>query len=257
MPARAGSSSPKLSSPRTLPAPRSPVARSEALLSDLGRALAEGGLDIVAIFPASHWDEAGPPFDCRAAALLDGARSVIVAGSSGRTLWDRFTAWAAEAPRERLVEEAHPLDRFVAGVLDGAEAILATAGVRARRFEPTLRFQPRLDFRRLAELSGLGCPSPLGMLVHPVYGPWWALRGAWFVDGVLSATVPLARPCDGCPSPCRAAIPAGFEGTLAAATPAARAACVLATHRYSDEQLAYHARPDEGRLALAARLSRP
>ena len=221
------------------------VPNSHRLIAALGHSLTVGGVDLIAVFPSEKWD----PED---RSLLVGARSVIVVGSSGQSLWKRFTAWAAEAPRARLVDDLHPLDRYVTTVLDRGDALLAQAGVRARRFEPTLACVPRLDFRRLAELSGLGSRSPIGMIIHPVYGPWWALRGAWIVERALAETPPLARPCDGCPAPCRATIPAGTEGTIAAATPAARGACVLSQHRYSDEQLDYHMRPDEGRRRLAA-----
>jgi epoxyqueuosine reductase QueG len=228
------------------------------LATRLARQLADGGLDLYAAFPASAWDAAGPPAPLASQALLPGARTLVVAGSGGRALWERFTAWLAEAPRARLTDEAHPLDRYVATVLDGAAALFDGAGLRARRFEPTFLFEPRLDFRRLAELAGLGAPSPLGLLVHPVYGPWWGLRGAFLVAGALPATAPASIhgiPCNGCPAPCRAAIPAGTEGTIAAATVAAREACVLGAHRYSDEQIAYHYRPDEGRAQLLGRFT--
>jgi hypothetical protein len=227
------------------------------LLARLADLLAEGGVNLVASVEADAWDAAGPPPGFAAGELLPGARALIVAGSAGGALWARFTAWLAEAPRARLADEAHPLDRYVAMVLDRADALLAAEGVRARRFEPTFLFQPRIDFQRVVRLARLGCASPIGMVVHPEYGPWWAARGAWLVDRAIPATAPAStegRPCAGCAAPCRAAIPAGAEGTIAAATRAAREACVLGAHRYSDEQLTYHYDPPAGRAALLARL---
>ncbi|MSP63797.1 MAG: hypothetical protein EXR72_26320 [Myxococcales bacterium] len=226
----------------------------DPLLARLADAIHDGGIDLVAAFPSVAYDAAGPPPELTAGALLPGARSMIVVGSGGTHLWRRFTDWLAVDPKGRLLAEAHPLDHYVAGVLDRGSAVLADAGVRARRLEPTFLFQPRIDFRRLGALSGLGAPSPIGMVVHPVFGPWWALRGAWLCDRDLVPTPPLSRPCEGCPAPCRAAIPPGSEGTILAATLAARTACVLSAERYSDEQVAYHYTPDEGLRRLAARL---
>ncbi len=217
------------------------------MLDELRAHLAAGGLDVVAVADAA-------PLAAHLAPLHPAARAVIVVGSGGRALWERFTAWAAADFARRFRDEPHPLDRYVAGVLDGGDAILARAGVSARRLEPTVLFAPRVDFRRLAAAARLGGDAPLGMVVHPVYGPWWALRGAWLVDRALAPTPPLADPCRGCPAPCRAAIAPGAEGTIWAATREARLACVLQAHRYLDEQLAYHYRPDEGRALVAARL---
>src|SRR5262249_19620752 len=113
-----------------------------------------------------------------------------------------------------------------------------------------------LDFRRLAELAHLGSPSPIGMLIHPLHGPWWAARGAWLIDQSLGELHPLdGAPCRGCAAPCRAAIPAGTEGTLAAATRGARDACTLEGSRYGEEQLDYHDGGEAARLRLAERLA--
>jgi len=220
----------------------------DPILSRIAGAVGDGGLNLVAAFAASRWEGAG--------ALLDGARSVIVVASGGRALWARFTEWVAEAPRERFADEPHPLERYVRGLLERAERVLVEEGGRARRLEPTFLFQPRVDFRRLAELAGLGAPSPIGMAVHPIFGPWWALRGAWVVDRAIEETAALARPCEGCMAPCRAAIPPGTEGTIAAATRVARLACVLGESRYSDEQLLYHYEPAAGRERVLARIDR-
>jgi hypothetical protein len=226
------------------------------LAQALSDAVAPWGIDLVAAVPAARWDASLPPDALRAGSLLDGARAFVVVGSSGRGgLWRAFRGWAAEAPRDRLRGEPHPLDRFVAAALDAGDALLAARGVRARRFEPTFAFQPRLDFQRLAELAGLGSPSPIGMLIHPQHGPWWGARGAWLIDCPLDESAPLdGAPCRGCPAPCRAAIPPGSEGTLAAATRGARAACVLDGSRYGDEQLDYHYGGVDARLRLADRL---
>ncbi len=189
--------------------------------------------------------------------LLPGARSVLVVGSSGRRLWERFTAWLAADPSERLLGEPNPLDRYVATLLDEGSALLEAAGVRARRFEPTLQARPQLDFRRIAELAGLGSPSPIGLIVHPTHGPWWATRGAWLVDGEIDPTPPVSGPCPTCSAPCVRDLPAGAAFTLLAATRAAREACPLTADRYTDEQLDYHYAPIDDRARLLARYATP
>jgi len=103
----------------------------------------------------------------------------------------------------------------------------------------------------------------VGVLVHPIYGPWMALRAAILVRGRLEAP----RPADGfdpCPTcrerSCITACPAGAVGPAGWNVPRcaahrarpddpcamrchARVACVLGPeHRYPDDALAYHQR---------------
>jgi epoxyqueuosine reductase QueG len=64
----------------------------------------------------------------------------------------------------------------------------------------------------LARAAGLAGPSILGVVIHPVFGPWIALRAALLVGQELSAP-PIAQgfdPCPGCTErACVAACPAG------------------------------------------------
>jgi hypothetical protein len=216
--------------------------------------LRAGGLNLFAILPAATYDAAGPPAGLSTGGLFPDARSIVVVGSGGRALWPCFLAWLQAAPQEHLVHEPDPLDTYVGALLDRAEQQLEQAGIRRRRFEAAFRFQPRLDFRRIGELCGLGGPSPIGLLIHPGYGPWWALRAAWFVNCELAPSPHLARACEGCPAPCRAAIANGTEGTLLAATREARLACHLSAERYEDEQCVFHHDQDAGRAHLKSRL---
>lgn len=181
--------------------------------------------------PATAWD-AHAPAHLRAATLLPGARSLLVVGSAGRRLWDAFRA----AGRHH---GEHPLDEFVSRALVDAEAVFHERGIAARRFEASVTFQPRVDFRALGRIAGLGGVGPFGLLIHPVHGPWFGLRGAWLLD----VTLPLpasegSPPCAGCSAPC-----VGDAGTtpLGGATAAMRTRCPIGSaSRYSDEQLNYH-----------------
>jgi len=185
------------------------------------------GIDLIGTTSASAWD-ASAPAALHAERLLPGARSVIVVGSAGRALWEAFRAAAPH-------DGDHPLDTFVARALADAER--AFGEVAARRFEASFMFEPRVDFRALGRLAGFGDVGPFGLLIHPLHGPWFGLRGAWLVDRELASST-TTSPCAGCAAPC-----VGDRGStsLAQSTAEMRLRCPLGeASRYGDEQLAYH-----------------
>src|SRR5260370_22684010 len=110
--------------------------------------------------------------------------------------------------------------------------------------------------------AGLSAPSILGMMVHPVYGPWIAFRAALLVNEIIDAPGE-AMGFDACPTcvprscisacPVNAvSFPKGWDiptclthrvEVEADCAPRchARAGCVLGPeHRYVDDELAYH-----------------
>jgi hypothetical protein len=99
----------------------------------------------------------------------------------------------------------------------------------------------------------MGGRGPFGLLIHPEYGPWWALRSAWLVDASVEASGAPRLPCAGCAAPCVG----GWENadsTIASASPEARARCVVgAPWRYDDDQLDYHHARAETVARLRAR----
>jgi hypothetical protein len=199
-------------------------------------ALAGTGIELVASCPIASYDAAAPG-PLRSAELLRGARGVVVAGSAGPALWRLFRKHTSADPAHW--DEPHPYDAFVASLLSRADDALARAGVRFRRFEAAFDATPRLDFVALARLSGLGLPGPFFLSIHPVHGPWWALRGAWLVDAEVDPPLEHRAPCEGCPAPCVG----GWEnaGGIAGATPEVRSRCVVGqASRYDDDQIAYH-----------------
>jgi len=215
----------------------------------LAMRLGRVGIDLVGATSVAAYD-ARMPTGRTLGADAGGARGVVVAGNGGRAFWDAFRADG------RCVGD-DPLDAFTRRVVEDAVRDLPGATCRFP-FEPAPR---RLDFRLLAELAGLGRPSLVGVLVHPVYGPWIALRAAILVPDDVTAP----RPADGfdpCPScverPCIVACPAGVVGPsgwdvagcaahrLAAVAHcadgcAARIACVYGrAHHYPPDALAFH-----------------
>ncbi len=197
------------------------------------------------------------PPGLRLAGLLPDARAALIVGSGGPVFFERFLM----APEARD-GSPNPLDRFTARVVgELTAAALAPLGVAHALAFPFAGRAPLIPFQRLGRAAGLGGPGPLGLQVHPDYGPWWAYRALVVLDRALNALEPPSSPlgdgCAGCPAPCVAACPAGAVARTGfdvvacharrlTAEPcrlscAARIACIRGPeHRYSDRQLAFH-----------------
>jgi hypothetical protein len=201
-------------------------------------ALAGSGVDLVASCGVQAYDAVAPEA-FQSGVLMPGARGLVVVASAGPALWRRFRVHMGAAPASW--NEPHPLDQFVARILARAEAALEAHGVRFRRFEAALHATPRLDFVAMGRLVGLGSPGPFGMLIHREHGAWWALRGAWLVDGDVDEPLDHRPPCAGCPAPCIGGWVNAGANEIVLATPEARARCVVGqSSRYDDDQIAYH-----------------
>jgi hypothetical protein len=77
------------------------------------------------------------------------------------------------------------------------------------------------------------------LVIHPIYGPWFALRAVVVTDGDPPGRRPIAQPCQ-----CNAACRERFERAQQSMEPddwlAVRDACSLRSWRYTDEQVRYH-----------------
>lgn len=227
-------------------------------------ALGAAGLQAVGVADVAAWDaQVGP--ERRSAALLPGARSILVFGSGGRALWDALVADVRAHPAH-LAQEEHPLDAYVRRAVLAADPALGD--VRRRWFFAAADAELHLDFRLLASLAGLGGRSRLGLLLHPEFGLWLGLRAAVFLDAALPVSPPPdPDPCAGCPAPCIPACPGGafvdgawdvgrcsaFHDASAAcaSTCHSRLACPRgAEHRYPPDELVYHYDRRAGRPRL-------
>jgi hypothetical protein len=164
----------------------------------------------------------------RSGALLPEARSAIVVASGGRALWDAFS----RSPEFGAAGD--PLDAYTRRVTEAAAAALTPPAPALFAFER--RGGGYADFVELGRLAGLGAPSRLRLLIHPLYGPWLSLRAIVLTRAEWEAglAAPLAfDPCRDCPAPCEAVGP----------DPGARRrACVVGPeHTYSEAALAHHA----------------
>jgi ferredoxin len=196
----------------------------------------------------------------RLQSLHAGASHALIIGNGGPAMFAGFRATPEARDGQR-----DPLDRFTRMALSAAAAeALAGQPGGYRLLFPFTDSVPALPFQRLGRAAGLGGPGPLGLQIHPVYGPWWAYRGL-----IALALPPAAKPalvtspsevgdgCAGCAAPCVAACPAGAvrrDGFSVVACHArrlvapdcqlscvARIRCVRGPeHRYSDQQLAFH-----------------
>lgn len=216
--------------------------------------LAEVGVQVCGVAAGAPWQH-----------VLPGCRSVLVFGSGGSALWEHLRALpAGETDRE------HPVDQLVKTTLTRLTVADSRRWVRCADDETT-----PLDFRTLALNAGLGHRSRLGLLLHPEFGPWWALRAACFTTEPLPLSPPLrsAPPCAGCAAPCADACPvrapreSGFELQDCLAWQARSESCsggCLArihcpegrSHAYDAAQHRYHHHPASRAALWASALTR-
>ncbi len=210
-------------------------------------ALADAGFDLVHRFDA-HAAAREPGLACLAASS---DQLGLLIGNT-RALWPRFLD-ALQDPE--LASAPDPVDRYtertLAGIF-GAAAIYY--GHREYASEPPGEYASEppgeqgpsgcerafLPLQRLAAVTGLGALAPSQLVVHPIYGPWFALRAVVVLPGIPVAHEPIAKPCE-CGAPCSQALRAALS------TPerwrawlAVRDACSLRAWRYGEDQIHYH-----------------
>jgi hypothetical protein len=235
------------------------------LLTELERALVPHGLNLIGATTPTAYD-AGVPARFALGRLAPEASGVIVIGNGGGAFWTAFRSYCRDHAGHAATPD--PLDEFTRQVVEQAARPLA--GPAARFLYPFRFPDDPVSFMRLAECAGLGRPSLTGVLVHPVFGPWIALRAAILVQEEIHA----AQPADGfdpCPTcterACIAACPAGAVGPAGwdiprcaahrlgesggcAARCEARFDCVIGReYRYPADALAYHQSRARGSLA--------
>lgn len=218
------------------------------------------GLNLVAAMPASRYD-AAVKAEVRTGAIAHGYRSIVIVGNGGGAFWAAYQRHLSANPGWDRRE--HPLDDFTRAVVEQEiAAALARAGVKHAIVYPFMGNGRTLNFMEAAKRAGLSGPGIVGVVMHPVYGPWIAFRAAILVEELIDAPGEALGfdPCPSCvPRTCISACPAGAVGypagwdiprclthrveaeTDCAARCHARAACVIGPeHRYPDEELAYH-----------------
>jgi methylmalonic aciduria homocystinuria type C protein len=196
-------------------------------------------VDALATLAAAGFDIAHA-FDAAAAArepglelLAGGARLGLLIGNT-RALWPPFSA-ALATPE--LAAERDPLERYTERTIDAA-FVTSPGGARVlyghRRYAGAF-----LPLQRLAVATGLGALAPTQLVIHPTYGPWFALRAVVLVDGAGPARAPIASPCR-CDASCLDAFAHAQRSANWRDWLAVRERCSLQSWRYSDEQIRFH-----------------
>jgi hypothetical protein len=234
------------------------------LPSDAAEQLVSAGFNVAGTLAISRYDSLVPE-GWRSARQLPGARTAMILGCGGAA----FERALASAPEAACPED--PVDQYSARVVGDIAALLSDSGHDTR----ALYYWDRLDVSgassadgafadmvALGRAAGLGEPSRLRVLLHPVFGPWLALRALVLTRLGIDATEE-ARPsldsCTGCPAPCAdaclgSALAAGpLDLAICTATRlvvpecetscAARHACPIGGgHAYGREAEAHHMR---------------
>jgi ferredoxin len=214
--------------------------------------LGELGLNVLFPLTRAAFDVAARPLALDD--LLAGAAGALIVGSGGPAFFDRF-----DGSPEAVDNAPEPLDRYTERVVTCAtrDALHSRGSTHAVHFPFGVR--PLIPFQRLGRAAGLGGPGPLGLQIHPTFGPWWAYRALIVLDRPLPPAAPPGDGCAGCDAPCVAACPAGAvarggfdivacQARRLVAEPCrlscvARITCVRGPeHRYRDEELAFHMR---------------
>ena len=190
--------------------------RGEETLHD---ALAAAGFDIQYAFDAHAVAR-----ELGLALLAGGERRGILVGNT-KALWPPFVASkpAGANPLEAYTERA------IAEAFGDARTLFAH-----RRYAGAF-----LPFQQVAIATGLAAQAPTGLVVHPIYGPWFALRAIVLVAGEPVPRARIEKPCV-CAGRCEAALAAALHSSDWRAWLAVRETCTVSEWRYSDEQIRYH-----------------
>lgn len=192
-------------------------------------------------------------------AILPKARSIILVGFGGNKFWKIFQKYLEDNPEFRI-NSNDIIDDYSALKFKEAKNLLELNNIRYKFAYPFGDNALDFNFLKLGELGGAGVPSLLGILLHPVYGPWISLRGAIITDMDLDNFVePISgfSPCPSCDKPCISACPANtisesgwdwascmkfrISDKTCAVSCASRRACPYGQEeQYTEEQLNYH-----------------
>jgi methylmalonic aciduria homocystinuria type C protein len=229
---------------------------AEDLVGALARRLLPGGIDLVRPLRAG-WYDAVVGEEYRLPDVGRGDALAVVLAST-RAFWAPFVRHLRTTPG--FVEQAHPIEAYVTGVVQDALADLPVRHQVRFSHEPPPR---RVAMQRLAHVAGLAALTPSMLCVHPTYGPWIGLRAAVVLDAPGPSGEPpvTPAPCADCAERCEPALvhaqalatTSGDGGDPVAgnwrAWLAVRDACPVGReHRYPDAMIRYVYTKDRGVL---------
>lgn len=174
-----------------------------------------GALGLNVLLPLSPEAFATAAAPLRLEDLLAGAAGAVIVGSGGPAFFDLF-----EREPEAADGAPNPLDRYTARIVPrAAGAALASLDI-AQAFAFPFDAQPLIPFQRIGRAAGLGGPGPLGLQIHPRFGPWWAYRALLVLDRALPPRRRPATVAPGVPRPASPrALPARSGGAASTSAP--------------------------------------
>ncbi len=105
-----------------------------------------------------------------------GEDSLVLVIGNARRLWPVFLRAYVTPP---LCAERHPIDAYTRVELSRAVNAVSSAFEVESALRYTFDPLPRaVAAQRLTVLAGAAESSPVGLLIHPDYGPWFSLRAA-------------------------------------------------------------------------------
>lgn len=161
------------------------------------------GINMRFVFDTSEVADALEPAMPRS--VLDDFPSTVLLGNAGRTLWDVL--------EQKGLAGADPVDDFSISVATDYIELLGM-GTRAMIIYPS---NYQISLTKLAERAGWSFSTPMGVMIHPEFGPWFAYRAVLLVRPRLEASAPLnaSSPCESCADrPCQSACPSGAVGEI-------------------------------------------
>ena len=154
-------------------------------MKHLENELTKAGFDLLQWFNTSAF--AHPSCALEDYGQTSGALALVIGNT--RALWRPFLASNPTAP--------DPLDHYTERVLRAA--CQGAAPQHTLYFAHTMTPEA-IPIQRIAHVSGLAQLGPGGLCIHPVHGPWFALRAVATFDapGPVPAREPTG-PCASCP----------------------------------------------------------
>jgi len=230
----------------------------EIVLEELSKHFLDSGLNLILRIKSSEYCKA-LGLSKSVESLFADAKSIILVGFAGKCFWGVFKDYLEKNPKfeNRNIDL---IDNYTVLKFKEAAKILNSHKINFKTVFPFGKDALELNFLKLGELCGGGVPSLLGILLHPIYGSWISLRGAFITNLELNeydGPISSFSPCTSCDKPCISACPANtisisgwdwgscmkfrISDETCAQSCASRRACPYGkAEQYSDEQLQYH-----------------
>lgn len=152
-----------------------------------------------AVLDAGLWPQAFINTARQANITLDDRYSLILIGHGGNAMWQKLNPQRSRGP--------DPVDEF--SVRSAKHFVRRYVG--ACGYEILYPGPVPIPLQQLGAIAGWHHPSPLGLGVNPLYGPWFGYRVVLLVPVKLPTQIDSGgrSPCDECASkPCLFACPA-------------------------------------------------